>query len=88
MGEALPDAEELDRERGIVMFGLDPLWSAFLSGALIGAALAVIVLWLIPAIREYRADRIPRGNADVIDLTRVRLQRNLREDLRARWGGR
>lgn len=61
---------------------IDPVWLAFLSGIVVGAALLAMIAWVIPAIREARADR--RFNAEVIDLATARLQREIRRAKRGR----
>lgn len=69
---------------------IDPIWLALLSGALLGASVMAIVLWLVPALREWWADRKAdkKGSIEVIDLAAARLQRSLRDDLRRARGRR
>jgi hypothetical protein len=56
------------------------VWLAFGSGALVGAAFTAFLLYVLPAIREWRADRRAArvGNIEVIDLATARLERGMR----------
>lgn len=70
------------------------VWLAFGCGAVLAAVVTILVVAIGPEIVD-AADawltrrRIRRAaKAGVVDLATARLQRNLREDLRARRGGR